>query len=62
MAHRNARLTVHARLLLVERCRAGWKQAHVAEQLGVSRGTVSKWLARYDAEGPAGACQVSCVS
>ena len=54
MAHRNARLTVHARLLLVERCRAGWRQAHVAEQLGVSPGTVSKWLARYEAEGPAG--------
>ncbi len=54
MAHRNARLTVHARLLLVERCRAGWRQAHVAEQLGVSPGTVSKWLARYEAEGVAG--------
>ncbi|XP_021300512.1 uncharacterized protein LOC110428914, partial [Herrania umbratica] len=36
------------------RCHAGWEQARVAEQLGVSRGTVSKWLARYEAEGPAG--------
>jgi len=52
--HRNARLTVHARLLIVERHRAGWPQARVAEQLGVSRGTVAKWLGRYEAEGPAG--------
>jgi transposase InsO family protein len=52
--HRNARLTVHARLLLVERFRGGWPQARIAEQLGVSRGTVRKWIGRFDAEGPAG--------
>jgi transposase InsO family protein len=52
--HRNARLTVHARLLVVERYRAGWPQARIAEQLGVSRGTVAKWIDRYDTEGPAG--------
>lgn len=54
MAHRNARLTVYARLLIVERHRAGWPQARVAEQLGVSRGTVAKWIARHEAEGLAG--------
>lgn len=54
MPHRNARLTVYARLLIVERCRAGWPQARIAEQLGVSRGTVAKWIDRYEAEGPAG--------
>ena len=54
MPHRNARLTVYARALIVERRAVGWTQARTAEQLGVSRGTVSKWLARYDAEGPAG--------
>ena len=54
MSHRNARLTVYARNLIVERRAAGWTQSRIAEQLGVSRGTVSKWLARYDAEGPAG--------
>lgn len=54
MPHRNARLTVYARLLIVERRAAGWTQARTAEQLGVSRGTVGKWLARHDAEGPAG--------
>ncbi|GLZ50091.1 hypothetical protein Acsp06_62760 [Actinomycetospora sp. NBRC 106375] len=54
MPHRHARLTVHARLLIVERYRAGWPQARIAEQLGVSRGTVKKWIDRYDAEGLAG--------
>ena len=54
MPHRNARLTVYARLLIVERLRAGWSQARVAEQLGVSRGTVKKWLDRYRAEGLVG--------
>jgi transposase InsO family protein len=27
--HRNARLTVHGRRLIVERYQAGWKQAHI---------------------------------
>jgi transposase InsO family protein len=52
--HRNARLTIYARLLLVERYRAGWPQAHIAEQLGVSRGTVKKWIDRHETEGLAG--------
>jgi transposase InsO family protein len=52
--HRNARLTVHARLLIVQRYQAGWPQARIAEQLGVSRGTVAKWIRRYETEGPAG--------
>ena len=51
MSHANARLTVHGRRTLVERVLAGWPQAHVAEQLGVSRETVRKWWARYLAEG-----------
>lgn len=54
MPHRNARLTVHARLLIVERYRAGWPQARIAEQLGVSRATVKKWIDRYEAEGMLG--------
>ena len=54
MPHRNARLTVHARLLIVERSRAGWPQARIAEQLGVSRGTAKKWIDRYKTEGVAG--------
>jgi transposase InsO family protein len=35
---------------MVERVAAGWPPAHVAEQLGVSRATVYKWLRRH-AEG-----------
>ena len=50
MAHANARTNVFARRLMVERVAAGWPAAHVAEQLGVSRATVSKWLRRH-AEG-----------
>jgi transposase InsO family protein len=54
MSHRNARTTVFARRLIVERYQAGWPQARIAEQLGVSRATVSKWINRYRAEGGAG--------
>ena len=36
MSHANARLTVRGRLLIVERARAGWKQAHIASAMGVS--------------------------
>lgn len=54
MSHRNARLTVHGRLLIVQRARAGWKQAHIAAAMGVSRRCVKRWLDRYDAEGDAG--------
>lgn len=54
MAHRNARTTVYARRLIVERHGAGWPAARIAEQLGVSRATVHKWLRRHREEGPAG--------
>ncbi|WP_460605523.1 IS481 family transposase [Jatrophihabitans fulvus] len=50
MVHANARTTVHARRLMVERVAAGWPPAHVAEGLGVSRATVHKWVRRF-AEG-----------
>ena len=54
MSHRNARLTVHGRLLIVQRYRAGWKQAHIAAAMGVSRKCVKTWIDRHDAEGEAG--------
>ena len=54
MSHANARLTVRGRLLIVERARAGWKQAHIASAMGVSRRCVKRWLDRYRAEGDAG--------
>ena len=54
MSHRNARLTVHGRLLLIQRHQAKWKQAHIAAAMGVSRKCVKYWITRYDAEGEAG--------
>ena len=54
MVHANARTNPFARRLMVERVAAGWPAAHVAEQLGVSRATVYKWLRRFDQAGQAG--------
>jgi transposase InsO family protein len=55
MSHRNARLTLHGRRLLVERVRVDRRPvAHVAKELGVSRQCAHRWVARFDAEGPAG--------
>ena len=53
MSHANARTNLFARRLIVERVAAGWPPAHVAEQLGISRSTVYKWLRRYDEGGDA---------
>ena len=52
--HRNARLTLFGRRLIIERALAGWKQAHIAAAMGVSRQCVQRWLARYRAEGEQG--------
>lgn len=55
MAHRNARLTVFGRRLLVERVtEMGWSPAAAADAFGVSRATTYKWLRRWREEGPAG--------
>lgn len=54
MSHRNARLTPHGRLLIVQRHRAGWKQAHIAAAMGVSRKCVKTWIDRYASEGEPG--------
>jgi transposase InsO family protein len=54
VSHGNARLTVHGRKLIVDRRAAGWKQAHIAAAMGVSRKCVRTWIARYAAEGQAG--------
>jgi transposase len=51
VAHANARTTVYARRLIVQRFLAGWPAARIAEQLGISRATVYKWINRYLAEG-----------
>ena len=54
MAHRRARLTVFGRQLLVARVEAGWREAHVVEQLGISRATAYTWVRRHRTDGPAG--------
>ena len=54
MPHANARLTPHGRLLIVQRHQQGWKPAHIAAAMGVSRKCVRTWVARYDAEGKDG--------
>ena len=54
MSHGNARLTVHGRLLIVQRHQDGWPQAHIAAAMGVSRKCVKTWIDRYAAEGEAG--------
>ena len=54
MSHGSARTTFHGRLLIVERHRAGWPQAHIAAAMGVSRKCVKTWVDRFRAEGDAG--------
>ncbi|MCX5299539.1 IS481 family transposase [Streptomyces sp. NBC_00193] len=54
MSHRNARLTVHGRRILVERVLAGRPVAHVAAEMGISRPTAHKWVRRWRTEGHAG--------
>ncbi len=54
MYHRNARLTVIGRRLLVERVGSGRPVAHVAAEMGISRTTAHKWVRRFIAEGEAG--------
>lgn len=53
--HKNARLTVHGRALLVQRViQEGLRPVEVAQAMGVSSRTVYKWLHRFQAEGQAG--------
>jgi transposase InsO family protein len=55
MGHRNARLTLFGRWLIVQRVREHhWPVAHAARAMGVSRQCAHRWLARFDAEGVAG--------
>lgn len=54
VSHDSARTTLHGRLLIVQRHRAGWPQAHIAAAMGISRKCVKTWIDRYAAEGEAG--------
>jgi transposase len=53
-AHKNARTTLHSRHILLERVGQGLSARQVAHDLGISRQTVQKWLARARTEGQAG--------
>lgn len=54
-SHRRAKLTVEGRKTIVRRSlEEGWPACRIAEAMDVSRATVHKWLARYEAEGEAG--------
>ena len=54
VSHASARTTFHGRLLIVQRHRAGWPQAHIAKAMGVSRKCVKTWIDRFAAQGEAG--------
>ncbi|MET7932001.1 IS481 family transposase [Streptomyces sp. NPDC005349] len=54
MSHRNARLTLYGRLILVDRVCSGRPIAHVAKEMGISRPTAYKWVRRWRAEGEDG--------
>jgi transposase-like protein len=59
-AHKNARLTVHCRALLIERLYRGEPKAQVARTFAISVKTVQKWLRRYQQEGVSGLQDRSC--
>jgi transposase InsO family protein len=54
LVHRNARLNLHGRRLLIARIQQGRPIAHVAHELGVSRQTAYKWWGRWRREGDVG--------
>jgi transposase InsO family protein len=55
MAHANARLNHHGRLLLIERVVGQqWPVAHAAKAMGISRQCAYRWVRRWRAEGEAG--------
>lgn len=58
--HKNARLTVHCRALLVDRLLKGRALQQVAAEFGISVKTVHKWLQRYRNEGVRGLQDRSC--
>lgn len=54
MTHRNAKLSLYSRQLIIVRLEQGWHAAAVAEAAGISRSTVYKWRQRWREEGIAG--------
>jgi transposase InsO family protein len=60
VSHGSARTTVHGRLLIIQRYRAGWPKAHIAAAMGLSRKCVTTWIDRYEEQGEAGLRDRSC--
>ncbi|MEX2268020.1 MAG: IS481 family transposase [Acidimicrobiia bacterium] len=54
LVHRNARLNLHGRRLLIARIQQGRPIVHVVAELGISRQTAYKWWARWRREGDVG--------
>jgi len=54
VSHGNACTTFHGRRLIVERWQNGWKKAHIAAAMGLSRKCVRTWITRFENEGEAG--------
>ena len=54
MTHRNAKLSLYSRQLIIVRLEQGWRAAEVAKAAGISRSTVYKWRQRWREEGIAG--------
>jgi len=54
MTHRNAKLTIYSRQLIITRLGEGRSAAEVAEAAGISRSTVYKWWRRWREEGVGG--------
>ncbi len=54
MSHGHARTTVHGRKLIVQRWQNGWKKAHIAAAMGISRRCVRTRIGRHQTEGAAG--------
>jgi transposase len=52
--HKNARLTLHCRELLINRLLGGESRVQVGRRFGISVRTVDKWLERFRQEGPSG--------
>lgn len=52
--YKHAKTTYQSRLLIIARLDEGWTEDDVAESLGISRRTVSKWHKRFKDEGEAG--------
>jgi transposase InsO family protein len=52
--HKNARTTLHSRMLIVQRLTEGWTVPAVAAALGITAKTVRKWRDRHASEGAKG--------